>query len=324
MRAGDVLGVGVWIVATGCNRDWCGPGTVLRDDVCVAETVDPPVDENGRLNVSMPFAPGTEVYVIQGAHGYFSHYDESRYAVDWVVDEGTEVVAMRAGRVVALAEDSDTGCGTSDCASFANYVVLDHGDATFGEYLHLQQEGALVEIGQVVAQGEVIGLSGNTGFSTLPHLHVEIRDPLGQSLPLYWDDQPDGLVFAGETFVSGNTLTPAPGSVPWSSCPEDLLAFMGVWLDPGVPCGRIDEGAVVEITGEVLVDGAQVMLATWQTVPGAWEQRCIPVDSDGTFTLDASFGASNYQEYTYLMVAAADDSCATYQGWESSVPLYIH
>ncbi len=78
---------------------------------------------------------------------------------------GVPVAASRAGVV--------TYAGGDACCSYGLYVRIDHGDGFTTLYGHLSAFRAIV--GQRVAQGEVIGLSGNTGRSTGPHLHFEIR-----------------------------------------------------------------------------------------------------------------------------------------------------
>ena len=55
-----------------------------------------------------------------------------------------------------------------------NFVFIQHSDGTVMHYMHLTQDGALVEVGDVVAQGDPIGLSGDTGGSIGPHLHVAL------------------------------------------------------------------------------------------------------------------------------------------------------
>ena len=57
-----------------------------------------------------------------------------------------------------------------------NLITVDHGDGTFGCYLHLRQGGSFVKPGQRVWQGEAIGASGNVGLSLLPHLHFDVTD----------------------------------------------------------------------------------------------------------------------------------------------------
>lgn len=98
-------------------------------------------------------------------------------ALDWAMPEGTPVLAARDGEVIASRGDSDSGCGTGRCAGAANYVYIRHDDGTVGQYLHLQHGGALVSAGDIVRAGDQIGLSGNTGFPTGPHLHFQVSTP---------------------------------------------------------------------------------------------------------------------------------------------------
>ena len=49
-----------------------------------------------------------------------------------------------------------------------------HNDGTTGEYYHLDQNGALMEVGDMVAAGQKISLSVNTGHTTMPHLHFAV------------------------------------------------------------------------------------------------------------------------------------------------------
>jgi murein DD-endopeptidase MepM/ murein hydrolase activator NlpD len=56
-------------------------------------------------------------------------------------------------------------------------VKIYHSDGTFADYVHLRYGGVLVEVGEEVRAGDVIGLSGNTGYSTQPHLHFAVHQP---------------------------------------------------------------------------------------------------------------------------------------------------
>jgi murein DD-endopeptidase MepM/ murein hydrolase activator NlpD len=124
---------------------------------------------------AMPFGPGRYV-VMQGPRGTFSHNagSASENAVDWTVPEGTIVCAARDGRVVGVRQDSNIGGADQSFRPYANYVVIKHSDGTFAEYLHLQKGGAMVSLGDQVTTGQPIGLSGQTGFASKPHLHFDV------------------------------------------------------------------------------------------------------------------------------------------------------
>ena len=64
----------------------------------------------------------------------------------------------------------------------ANFIRILHDDGTMALYAHLRSEGALVRVGQRVRAGQQIGLSGNTGFTTGPHLHFVIQVNRGMKL----------------------------------------------------------------------------------------------------------------------------------------------
>ncbi len=124
---------------------------------------------------TLPFQKGKESVIGQGYHGKFSHHNI--YALDFDLIEGTEVLAARGGVVIATKEDSNSGCKNPKCKSLANYVLIYHDDGTFGSYVHLKENGAAVKAGDKVKAGQLIGYSGNTGWSSGPHLHFEVYIP---------------------------------------------------------------------------------------------------------------------------------------------------
>ena len=100
------------------------------------------------------------------------------FAFDFVHPEGGHVRAARGGTVYALvASESGNSWGSKDPCKpgVGNYLVIDHGDGTFGVYWHMKQNGILVKVGNKVNRGDAIALSGNTGNSSTPHLHFDVR-----------------------------------------------------------------------------------------------------------------------------------------------------
>ena len=123
---------------------------------------------------ALPYARGSSYRVLQGYGSSFSHKGLEAFAVDFDMPEGTPVHAARAGVVARVEESHAIGCWEDGCGRYANYIVILHDDGTTGEYYHLQKDGALVEVGDPVARGQEIGLSGNTGHTTMPHLHFAV------------------------------------------------------------------------------------------------------------------------------------------------------
>ena len=123
---------------------------------------------------SLPYATGRSYRVLQGYGSRFSHTGLEEFAIDFDMRVGTAVHAARAGVVVRVEESHDKGCWEDGCGRYANYIVVLHGDGTTGEYYHLMHEGAMVDVGDSVSQGQLIGYSGNTGHTTMPHLHFAV------------------------------------------------------------------------------------------------------------------------------------------------------
>jgi murein DD-endopeptidase MepM/ murein hydrolase activator NlpD len=170
------------------------PVATIRPDPAAAQGIysltyravpgDPAARPSFEFVYRLPFHAGTTFEVHQGFNGAASHnVDQSRYSVDLAVAEGTPVLAARAGLVMQVERDF-YGAGT-DREKFgdrANVVRILHEDGSMAVYAHLALEGVTVGPGQRVAAGQQIGYSGNTGFSSGPHLHFSVQVNTGMDL----------------------------------------------------------------------------------------------------------------------------------------------
>ena len=92
-------------------------------------------------------------------------------------------MAARSGVVMQGESDfAQAGLSEEEYGGRANFVRILHDDGTMALYAHLQPGGALVRVGQRGRKGQQIGLSGNTGFTTAPHLHLAVQVNRGMRL----------------------------------------------------------------------------------------------------------------------------------------------
>lgn len=154
-----------------------------------------------------PFANARSFLVSQAPPDRFTHIDpSSRYAIDFAMPEGSAVHAARAGVVINVAHRFYRGGLTPASQDEANFVQILHDDGTNAIYAHLQMDSIRVRPGQRVARGEYIASSGNTGFTSGPHLHFVVLRNAGMrsvSVPVMFAG-PGNAEIAPRT---GSTLT---------------------------------------------------------------------------------------------------------------------
>ncbi|HVV70151.1 MAG TPA: M23 family metallopeptidase [Verrucomicrobiae bacterium] len=179
---------------------------------------------------SLPFAAGQAFQVTQADDGPFSHSGAERHAIDWKMPEGTPVFAARSGIVVGTKDDSDTGGPERRFETCANYILIEHSDGTIANYAHLLKHGVKVRLGEKVDVGTAIGQSGNTGFSSGPHLHLSVFKTLNgrdrESIPIRFQ-----TAHGVERLVSGESY----------AAPVTRLAARGMGFD----APRTRKGATV-------------------------------------------------------------------------------
>ncbi|MBV6633612.1 MAG: M23 family metallopeptidase [Alphaproteobacteria bacterium] len=137
----------------------------------------------------LPSTPDNSVYVmplpsergfrvLQASDRLKDHEGMLEHAVDFQVPAGTPVRAMRDGFVVGMRMDQFLG-GTRDRArGKENYIWIQHLDGTVATYRHLLRDSNKVEFGASVIAGQEIALSGATGYTEEPMLHVHVSTPL--------------------------------------------------------------------------------------------------------------------------------------------------
>jgi murein DD-endopeptidase MepM/ murein hydrolase activator NlpD len=85
-------------------------------------------------------------------------------------------VAARSGEVLLVEQRFVDGTRIS---GQENYINIRHSDGTIAAYVHLTTNGALVAVGDQVTQGQIVGMSGDTGNSSEPHLHFHVQSCAG-------------------------------------------------------------------------------------------------------------------------------------------------
>lgn len=125
---------------------------------------------------ALPYPRGLAFTVLQGFHGRFSHRGSNEYAVDFATPVATPVLAARPGIVVAGNAAAQGSGMTPEFLDYrrTNFVLVLHDDGTLGEYMHLAPSSVHVQAGERVERLQPIALSGNTGFSSTPHLHFQV------------------------------------------------------------------------------------------------------------------------------------------------------
>ena len=157
---------------------------------------------------AVPFGGRRARELIQGFDGADSHLASMRYSLDFAMPQGTPVLAARAGTVFYLQDGFTAGRADPDLLERANLVVVAHSDGTMASYGHLRR-GIPVSVGDTVRVGDLLGLSGATGYVGQPHLHFHVGKRLlgdpGRTIPIKLKDR-DGYVLELD---AGSLIEPA-------------------------------------------------------------------------------------------------------------------
>jgi murein DD-endopeptidase MepM/ murein hydrolase activator NlpD len=159
----------------------------------------------------VPFVAGGAYPVTQAYPDKKTHVTpDSLFAVDIAMPIGTDVLAARGGIVFDVV--SKNFRGSTEIGKHvlkANVVRILHDDGTFAVYAHLNWDSIRVRPGERVVAGQYIADSGNTGFSSGPHLHFAVQRNAGmriEALPISFR----GLNTTGVVPATGSVLTAYP------------------------------------------------------------------------------------------------------------------
>lgn len=147
-------------------------GCIAQQQYSIRDLKSGKFKEDSSYIYSLPFENNKKVFLIQGYDSKMSHKGE--LALDFKVKRETKICAARDGVVVGARGDSDKGGLKPENMSDGNYVSIKHYDGSVAHYWHLLKNGALVNVGDTITKGQLIGLSGSTGYSAFPHLHFEV------------------------------------------------------------------------------------------------------------------------------------------------------
>ena len=147
----------------------------------------------------LPYPVGKEYYISQGNCGTYTHirsavfqgidFGDNRYAYDFSLHTGSEIVASRGGQVINIDESHKY---FRDNVLKGNFIMIRHNDGTGAFYGHLDHKGVLVEVGDMVNQGDAIGISGKTGYTYgIPHLHFAVFEGESNNCDATGFDQSD-------------------------------------------------------------------------------------------------------------------------------------
>lgn len=206
-------------------------GMMLKPDAPKTLPADPHAGYRMKTPLGLPFTPGEKWTVVWGgdtvAQNYHVNYADQRHAYDILIVRdgkthdgdgdhlkqfyayGRPILAPAGGEVIeAVTTLPDNAPGKMDPAHPAgNHILLDMGNNEYLLLAHMQPGSVTVKRGERVERGQTVGLCGNSGNTSEPHLHIHVqdkpylfRDALG--LPAIFD----GYVSDGREVTNGSPV----------------------------------------------------------------------------------------------------------------------
>lgn len=213
--------------------------------------------------VEVPFGCGHS-YVVSQGHDTGSHLQNDTFAWDFRMPVGTPIVSAMDGEVRLARGDSTKGGCDASLARHANYVVVAHADGLETQYLHFSE--VVVQPGQKVKAGELIGYSGDTGWACGAHLHFKLTTAgagwNNPSLPAFirgYGDPTKEVVVHAPSCANPDTMM-ASRPLPAKPAPSELERAVGATREAlasrstGTPEGAqsILQGASMRVVRETM------------------------------------------------------------------------
>jgi murein DD-endopeptidase MepM/ murein hydrolase activator NlpD len=175
---------------------------------CTTKPFAAPQESRYRL----PYAVGPTFTMFQGncpANPAWGHYGKFAYDFDLPLD--TPVYAMRAGEVIF---SEDRYLNSDHTQGHENGVWVRHEDGTVADYLHFSPSTVVPAVGTAVEAGDLLGFSGDSGGSPVPHLHVEAfangsNFDKANTIPLTFNNA-EGVTRPSGELIQGNAYTALP------------------------------------------------------------------------------------------------------------------
>jgi Peptidase family M23 len=154
----------------------------------------------------LPFPIGKSYQIGLSActNSYHAPGQPDQFAIDINMPIDSQITSSTNGQVIYVEESGN------DFEFPNNIIVVKYGNV-FIQYMHLTKDGALVEVGDTITKGQLIGYSGATGLAGYPHLHFVVTTDSGweypyDSVPVTFKNtaaNPNSLV-SGETYTATN------------------------------------------------------------------------------------------------------------------------
>lgn len=151
---------------------------------------------------TIPFSHYKPLVISQGFNGSYSHQStRSKYAIDIAMPMGTNIVAAKSGTVFQIRDGFALSGKSKYFLGKSNSIKIAHEDGSYSFYVHLLEGSLKVKPGDQVVQGQIIARSGNSGYSTRPHLHFAVmrnRDMNVISVPFKFLNSDTNQIFTPE------------------------------------------------------------------------------------------------------------------------------